>query len=1724
MRAAFLVRCKHPLHSELLMSRHLIFLAILAGVTLTMPRLLLAQTPVTGSDSRPIEWQFSHDPSGRITSITDPGGKRTEVQYESFADDATRIKSVVRRWEGGQVSIELDRFGRRLSMTDAGGKVGYNWNDKGQLERVERAGVSGLRYEWDSLARLKSYEIAECGKVEYEYDYLGRLATMKTPVGNIKYEYLTGQGKVVRTLPNGVKSIWDVEANGRLSKLVHLTRDNHMILEWTYSYRPDDLIARIDERTPAAERSLVYTYDNMQRLTGCAESSGSKWLAEYDAFGNRTSLAGSGLARLTCTFDWASRLRATDGVPCQHDASSNLTHFGLQGVSHEFQFNQDNQIASIEQGNVRYDYAGDGNLITRTAFDQRTQFLPDPLSSYWRPLCARAADGSWRMYVWDNSEPLIVIGPTQWTCYLHDHLGSVRCEVDQKGAVTRHRDYSPIGLEAKPSAARDLVPGFAGLFWDDVAGVYLTRARAYSPGLGRFLQVDPALEVPTGSLSDFVVRYSYCGGDGVNFRDIDGRQRQPEPRTSVDSKLNGYVLDELERNEEQAARDLYGRSSGLDASQRAGARNAAVLKFFEDHASYSVPGIGGYTVNSNPAKFGKIQNKIIDTPLGPVNLDWATTVGHANATSGIPSWVLYGTGKTFWNAWGPLSGQKSFPNPLDLYPAADRNALPWIRALFDANRPLRSIIMPAKGKSDPHLDSPLDHPPKKKPDFYPHSPGGDDGGPGGDEAGVGPRMPRDLSPSPVGGVYLAGAGKAFEGLGQLKGMSLDAKTGRMVLLTEDSSDITLPALRTQDIVAIFRAVNEGCPWVTIDPDPTNPTGDSMLVLHDVATADQYVGWVLFQCDRIMKSYTTSRDNESNQQVRTSVPGYQDIQDKIFFGAEIAENTHPGGSWERFWIVPSAAFRYHSKGEELTLFDVPLKVRTQKMVWRNGKLENDSSGTSSPGATAFTEWFSRNYEGIAREQYLTPPPETEIAEPVPVFSELRRIALITAIAERLRDDGVPMPTWMRDYELQRIPVQRTTKAITVERKKTEGGGVRLGSIYGGVNLSPSSDQVRDFSASTDLRTCTPEDRKKHLAAIAYADALAPDLAREIAAGPMLTPFSVISEGKTIRGIALPGPQSRQLGPCRLDEVDLDVQGPGGLRLSLHRRFNSFFRTSGEWGRCWTMDLPRLGQVKVPTTRTESAVEYKVIHELTSPLGSVHARFSHNAQVPSLGAVLPVPDEPCEVLALARAEEPLITRAETKVMLKDGRTWLFDEAGHLVGEQARPLLTIYNRNGDGTIAQIVGRHGDVVSAIINLTYDNGGRLIAADAENAGGKAHLAYGYAADGVLETVTCGNETVRYGYDGGFVQTIEVSRDRELAHNNAPERQVFTYASNGQLLTHTQPDGIKTTYGINSTRDGYVISAIGNGKDKVGFVANYDEAMRPTAMTAPEGGRTTWTYHDDGSTTIESSESSGVSMRSVVSGDGKVRTSDLPGMSPLTERLDEGGHLASAGFAGEAPFVRQEWNADGSLRRASFEDYEIIPEYDRDGRTTKLTRTKPSAGQATSQWTTAEFDSMGRISRMRDGAGRHLELFHNADHQIIGLVDHRDGKNFGFRMTWNTAQQLAGINSSWGNQANDYGSDGHLRKITFTRGSALATIEFKDDSTTRFTSFDGAQITRDFFADGLFTGFPKSVLTPELNLQYSYSPEGALECVQCGNGSSVSYGYDQQGTLSRVTLSPNRDR
>ncbi|MCX6904730.1 MAG: hypothetical protein NTW03_14865, partial [Verrucomicrobia bacterium] len=479
--------------------------------------------PASSKETGALNWQFGYDDEGRITKLVDPGGKATQLQY-SF-DEQKRLRKLTREHaDGAKVVHEFDDRGRRVKTTDSLGVVRYDYDDFNRLTGVRREGQPAITYGYDTVDRVTSIGVGEQFTTRYEYDFLGRLAAIDSPAGKVTYEYRAGQGKVIRTLPNGIWTVWEYGPDGSLKSLTHVAKDNKVILKFEYAYRPDGLIQEIKEWSPEGEKIVAYEYDKAQRLITVSDSKAGTTRYAYDPLGNRTALTGPDGKTVASEYDWAGRLLKHDGQECAHDNAGNLTSYaGPQGPL-ACQYDAANRLKAVttEKGRVEYQHDGQRLLITRVAEGKKTRFVLDAISKIWRPILAIDNDNEETFYLWEGERALADFTHSQFRFFLEDHLGSVRFIADGQSHIVKQISYSAFG-ETQSIVGAEPQPGFAGLFYDSYAGMYLASARGYAPYLARFLQADPKQRIPLFSPKDTAC-YAYCGGDPLNFMDLDGAE------------------------------------------------------------------------------------------------------------------------------------------------------------------------------------------------------------------------------------------------------------------------------------------------------------------------------------------------------------------------------------------------------------------------------------------------------------------------------------------------------------------------------------------------------------------------------------------------------------------------------------------------------------------------------------------------------------------------------------------------------------------------------------------------------------------------------------------------------------------------------------------------------------------------------------------------------------------------------------------------------------------------------------------------------------------------------------------------------------------------------------------------------------------------------------------------------------------------------------------------
>jgi|GEM_PF-1599662 len=1006
------------------------------------------------------------------------------------------------------------------------------------------------------------------------------------------------------------------------------------------------------------------------------------------------------------------------------------------------------------------------------------------------------------------------------------------------------------------------------------------------------------------------------------------------------------------------------------------------------------------------------------------------------------------------------------------------------------------------------------------------------------------RSSNPAAPSRVGGIYLGGAGKALEGLGRLKGVAIDADTGKVVLIGSEEQRITLPPLRLEDIVTVFRTVyNHGeSPSVTIDPDEKNPVGPIMHVKHGPGTKETYVGWILFECDRIMKAFQLGKDNITREPVKTNIPGYTDTLEAVFFGDKVNEGTAKnlfkrllgrdrsnGERWERFWIVPAAVNRFDASTIDLSLFNVPLKVNTQKMRWKRGELVDDEKGESSMGAKTFSSWFTRRYDEIAEEVLLTPPAGTGLKGPVPIFHELRRIALITAIAERLRDGGQSMPLWMRDFQVAPFPVSKTTPSMTIEKSQQVGSMRRLATIYGGVNLAPDDKDVHAYSDIMAEESTTIDQKDEIFIGIAKREATTltfeiPELAYQDEVDGRRRTITA-TDGTTLSAVVLPGADTLALAPNRQRVTDMVVPIGLGRNIGLTRYYNSFFEPVGEYGKGWTLDLPELLITKVPVKRDRRRSEYRQVFHLISPLGRVDIRFDQTERVEPYGIEMAVAKDHPEIAGIAYGSSEIAQAQTHQVLFRNGTDWHFDDDGRLVLVQTNGTATRYVRDSSAQICQIEGYIGNDAVADIKLRYDRLGRITEVSAQQAddlvkqapAAVSALSFEYEDDGRLTTVTCPGKNADESRRVEWTYTYEADRLARISQAGGHEVS-FGYNALGQLLWEQQGDQT-LEYIVAKTQEGTVLTN-GAGEGDAGTETwTYDEGMRPLNADLGAGRTIQWQYRENGDISeIVCQDGEPILTRST-SHDGRVETTALT--NGPTYRLQKNAwgcpQVLSRNGVEAARITRR---PSGTLACLSTGNMEVRPRHHEHGWPNGILVSAPMKAGRTDQWLEEKWDVMGRPREITDSTGFKLSMNYDDWGRLnaFGRLND-DGEIVGAQLTYDGAGRLTNIKSCWGNVRRKYTDAGGFERIEIERQGAQSVTTF--DTLGRLLNrkaFDGGNTTWEYARNDAGAALRTIELPNGKKIEYSQRHIGIKTAIKIDlDQASITNQYDPGSREMTIT-------
>jgi RHS repeat-associated protein len=267
--------------------------------------------------------------------------------------------------------------------------------------------------------------------------------------------------------------------------------------------------------TPAVPRQ-TYTYDPYGNLRSVNTAGRPAATFEMAGASNRLASVSNGSVSAPAAYDASGNFASYLGATYEYDALNVMRKSLTGGVTRSYVYTaSDERIGTIEQ-------AGSGIRSEWTIRDSAGQVL----RRY-----SEESNGEWKWqedYIYRGTQMLAAeIPDSAKTRHFHlDHLGTPRLITGNGGAELSRHIYHPFGEEIAPGAGAREKKQFTGHERDSESLDYM-HARFYAPFMGRFLSVDPVLDVKAALVApEMWNRYAYVRNNPINKVDPTGRYEE----------------------------------------------------------------------------------------------------------------------------------------------------------------------------------------------------------------------------------------------------------------------------------------------------------------------------------------------------------------------------------------------------------------------------------------------------------------------------------------------------------------------------------------------------------------------------------------------------------------------------------------------------------------------------------------------------------------------------------------------------------------------------------------------------------------------------------------------------------------------------------------------------------------------------------------------------------------------------------------------------------------------------------------------------------------------------------------------------------------------------------------------------------------------------------------------------------------------------------------------
>jgi RHS repeat-associated protein len=419
--------------------------------------------------------------------------------------------------------VETDRVeytyesGKVKTMSDRTGTTTYRYDETtSALKGIDKPNGSGVEYGYDLMGRMKTLsEWTGVGKprytTTYDYDGFSNLKSVLDPAGGLttmKYDVVNRLEE--RSLPNGVKSVYEYDDFDRIKKITHTNTVTNQILS-SVTYEREG----IGEPTKITREDGTYVrlkYDESLRVEKESYYDAGNVLVEeisytYDGAGKRTSKSdrfGSENYNYKAGFQLDS-ISGASSENYDYDTNGRLTLIERDGQTIDLEHDAGDRLTTVENETTgkttQYTYDGSGNRVRAIEGTDVRQFLVAPAMGRGLESSEAIGDVDGNLvsnYIYaDGHTPFMMLDAQgNPVYYLTDAIGTVIGLSDMTGQEVADFRYDAFGNSrgATGSAANSgSAKGdfrFQGQWLESESGIYYFRARDYDAQTGTFISRD----------------------------------------------------------------------------------------------------------------------------------------------------------------------------------------------------------------------------------------------------------------------------------------------------------------------------------------------------------------------------------------------------------------------------------------------------------------------------------------------------------------------------------------------------------------------------------------------------------------------------------------------------------------------------------------------------------------------------------------------------------------------------------------------------------------------------------------------------------------------------------------------------------------------------------------------------------------------------------------------------------------------------------------------------------------------------------------------------------------------------------------------------------------------------------------------------------------------------------------------------------------------------------